>query len=160
MRSSNDKDIALHDCSSNLAAHASIGNERQWTRKSLQTVHDSGIEIDMIISDPDSNAHRAAEDLFLEGETPPLHQLDTRHVSSLQRKIIKEKSFSKEMIPRGWSRKKHSLNKVFLGDDQGENILERKDSWEDIRLKESQPGARFSKVRTNDFYSTNSLSVC
>ena len=93
--------IPVQDCSSNLAAHASIRNERQWTRESLQTLHNSGIEVDTIISDPDSSAFRAAEDLFLEGEssTPPLHQLDTRHVSALQRKLIKEKTFSKEMIP-------------------------------------------------------------
>ena len=99
--SSSDKDVAPHDCSSNLAARASIRNERQWTRESLQTFHNSGIEVDTIISDPDSSTFRAAEDLFLEGEssTPPLHQLDTRHVSALQRKLIKEKIFSKEMIP-------------------------------------------------------------
>ena len=108
--SSSDKDVAPHDCSSNLAAHASIRNERQWTRESLQTLHNSGIEVDTIISDPDSSAFRAAEDLFLEGEssTP-----STGHASCLG--------------------PAEEVNK-------GEDILESDDSWEDIELTQSKPG--------------------
>ena len=35
----NDEDIPPHDCSANLAIDATIGNEREWTRETLETVH-------------------------------------------------------------------------------------------------------------------------
>ena len=89
-----------HDCTASLQQDESIGNERQWARESLTQLNNDNITCNIVTTDPDSSAFKAAEDLFLSGETksPPTHQLDTRHVTSNQRKRTKDIKFSKTMF--------------------------------------------------------------
>lgn len=89
-----------HDCTASLPQDESIGNERQLARESLRELNEDNITCHILTTDPDSSAFRAAEDLYLAGETtaPPTHQLDTRHVTSNQRKNAKNINFSKGMF--------------------------------------------------------------
>ena len=66
-------------CSANLPPDTIIGNERQWSKESLESITRSGIGIKYITSDPDVSSYKAAEDLFKAGilATVPEHQLDT-----------------------------------------------------------------------------------
>ena len=89
-----------HDCTASLTQEESIGNERQWARENILDLSKDNITCNIVTTDPDSSAFKAAEDLYLAGETvsPPTHQLDTRHVTSNQRKHIKDINFSKLMF--------------------------------------------------------------
>ena len=90
-----------HGCSATLRMDESIGNDRRWSRETLTRLQTEGITARNIITDPDSAAYLASVDLYHQGDATnvPTHQLDTRHVTSNQRKFIKKKTFSAGMFP-------------------------------------------------------------
>ena len=90
-----------HRCSSILQNDEFIGNERGWSCETLTRFQREGIKARNIITDPDSAAYLASVDLYHQGDATyvPTHQLDTRHVTSNQRKFVKKKNFSVGMFP-------------------------------------------------------------
>jgi hypothetical protein len=95
-------DSNKHVCSANIPIEQTIGDERKWATTSLLQLENDGIIPNYVTTDPDSKAFLAAEDVFLSGPTaihPPKHQLDTRHVTSNQRKLAKNTKFSDSMFP-------------------------------------------------------------
>ena len=107
-----------HDCTANLQPDQSIGNEKQWTRESLSALREDGLSVNTITTDADGSAFSAAEEMFLAGETatPPKHQLDTRHVTSNQRKFVKNTDFSYAMFGVKTVQKKKQLTSRLASD--------------------------------------------
>lgn len=70
----------------------SIGDEYAWARECLEDLLKDNIEIDNLVTDPDSAAYKAAVDLYEEGKsnTEPKHFIDTRHLSENMRKNVKK----------------------------------------------------------------------
>lgn len=111
-------------CSANLPPDAVIGNERQWSKESMENISKSGIGIRYITTDPDGSSFKAAEDLYKDGilNTPPEHQLDTRHVSNNQRKHISNTAFSDCMFGKTNAKQRGKL-KTRLASDMPERCL-------------------------------------
>lgn len=107
-----------HTCTANIPYEASIGDERKWSSESLKSLKEDGLEVKFITTDPDSSSFRAAEDLYLSGETStePVHQLDTEHLFRNLSKHVKGKKFSDQMFPGIISSDKKRLHNWF-GDD-------------------------------------------
>lgn len=107
-------------CSADIAMHDSIGDERRWTTGTLTHLSSKGITARNIITDPDSQAFKAAEDVYLAGrsQVAPQHQLDTRHVTANQRKKVKAATFSKNMFP-GRTAESRSISQRDFGNDLG-----------------------------------------
>ena len=59
--------INPHDCSSNLDTTESIGNERLWTRESVESLEVDGLHINIINTDPDASAFKGVEDAYFAG---------------------------------------------------------------------------------------------
>ena len=89
-----------HDCTANIPATATIGNEQAWASEGLQSILEDGLQASTITTDPDSGAYRAAEQLYKDGKykAKPEHFLDTRHLSANMRKNIYKMTFSKNMF--------------------------------------------------------------
>ena len=57
-----------HQCTANLKLDDSIGDERRWAQESLSALQDKGIGVNIITTDPDGSAFKAAEGMFLDGQ--------------------------------------------------------------------------------------------
>ena len=98
-------------CSANIEIHDSIGNEERWAKNCFLDLKNDGLEVGELTTDPDSSAYRAAESLYESGETKtqPIHFLDTRHVSSNQRKFVRRLAGLKEIMPTRLVKDKEKL---------------------------------------------------
>ena len=107
-----------HKCTATLSLEESIGDEKRWTKQSVRKLNADGLPVNILTTDPDGASFSAAEELFLEGESsvPPKHALDTRHVTSNQRKAIMKCDFSKTMFGVTTEKKKKYLQNRFASD--------------------------------------------
>ena len=143
--------IKPHDCSSNLDTAESIGNERLWTRESVESLEEDGLHINILTTDPDASAFKGAEDAYFAGvsSSPPKHQLDTRHVSSNHRKHIKNTNFSKAMFgARTEAEKKYSQTR-FSSDLSTRCSAEHKAAMDYYGGDASRVSKRMPSIRNN-----------
>ncbi|CAC5395446.1 unnamed protein product [Mytilus coruscus] len=78
------------ECSANIPMVKSIGDENTWAKECIVDLKADNIDVEYLVTDPDSSAYRAAQDLYEEGtNTHPEPLLDTRHVSGNIRKRSK-----------------------------------------------------------------------
>ena len=106
------------DCSANIPMVKSIGDEYKWAKELLRDLKEDSIEVEHIVTDPDSSAYRAAQDLYEEGETQtePEHFLDTRHVSENMRKGLKKDDTLLKAMPASTKVKRQKLLNTFSTD--------------------------------------------
>ena len=107
-----------HKCSANLKQEDSIGDERRWARESLSNLQRDKVSVHIVTTDPDGKAFSTAQEIYLAGESssPPVHQLDTRHITNNQRKKTQNTDFSKSMFGAKTVKRKDYLNKRFASD--------------------------------------------
>lgn len=105
-------------CRQNLKMVDNIGNEEKSAKEGLETLYSEGFEIRHMTTDPDTSAHRAAEDLADEHNTTvsPLHLLDTRHFAENQRRYIKRNENILNLMPARTKAKKEKLRNKFSTD--------------------------------------------
>jgi hypothetical protein len=105
-------------CTANIPETAVIGNEKQWAKESIKTLSDEGFNTHIITTDPDSSSYRAASELHADGmlKYEAKHQLDTRHFSNNQRKLVLNSKFSTKMF-RGNTVKERNLHQARLSND-------------------------------------------
>ena len=92
-----------HNCKANLATDATIGDERRWAAECLKDLKRDGITVHHVTTDADSKSFAAAQDVHKAEKSeslPPKQQIDTRHVTSSQRRHVKLTRFSTTMFPR------------------------------------------------------------
>lgn len=113
----------LHDqcnemCSANIPMVKSIGDEYTWARELLMDLKSDGIEVEHIVTDPDSSAYKAAQDLYEQGETQtePEHFIDTRHLSDNSRKTVKRNKSILKLMPGTTEKGKQKLLDNFAVD--------------------------------------------
>lgn len=106
------------ECSANIPMVKSIGDEYTWAKEVLTELLSENIEVDFLVTDPDSSAYRAAQDLYEEGksQTEPEHFLDTRHVSENIRKGIKKDNNLLKAMPAKTKAKQQKLLNNFSTD--------------------------------------------
>lgn len=99
-------------CSGNLPLGSSIGNERAWSKEILVDMLQDGLEVDKLVTDPDTKSFKAAEELYRSGDssTQPRHFLDTTHVARNQRKTLRKLASLTPMMP-GKTRKQREQQK-------------------------------------------------
>ena len=107
----------------------SIGDEYSWAKECLLDLKNDSTEVDYVVTDPDSSAYKAANDLLRDNitKTKPEHIIDTRHLSrnfvegfnrSLRRSIPLNVTFKKNVGGCAHS----AVHSVNFG--PGESILE------------------------------------
>ena len=89
-----------HQCVMTIDVTDAIGNEKRWVEECVTQLHDRGLSVNLVTTDPDAPAFKGAENAYRNSnmQSPPKHQMDTRHVGSNQRKLIKNTEFTKEMF--------------------------------------------------------------
>ena len=98
----------------------SIGDEYSWAKECLLDLKNDGIEVDYVVTDPDSSTYKAAKDLLHDNITKekPEHFIDTLHLSknfvegfnrSLRRSIPSNVTFKKNVGDHAHSAV-HSVN--------------------------------------------------
>ena len=94
-------DIMSEKCSSQIPMEQSIGDEKEWAKACLLDLKEDNLEVKNIITDPDTSAYKAAEELNMAKITKltPEHQIDTRHLAENHRKFIKNKCAVLNMMP-------------------------------------------------------------
>ena len=105
-------------CSSTIAAHHSIGDEKSWARQCLEDLNDNNIKVKYITTDSDSKAAEAAKDMHREDKYSemPVHLKDTRHLGGSQRRLIKKTTFSVNMFPERTVAQKTKMQNRFADD--------------------------------------------
>ncbi|CAC5370336.1 unnamed protein product [Mytilus coruscus] len=93
----------------------SIGDEYTWAKECILDLKADNIEVEHLVTDPDSSAYRAAQDLYEEGttSTQPEHFLDTRHVSENIRKRTKNDKNLLQIMPARTQVKRQKLLNCF-----------------------------------------------
>lgn len=88
-------------CSANISMAKSIGDEYSWARECLLDLKKDNIEVEYLVTDPDSSAYKAAQDLCEENitKTETEHFIDTRHLSDNMRKGIKKNANLLKIMP-------------------------------------------------------------
>ena len=108
-----------HSCSANLALHETIGDERKWTAILVSELLKDGITPHHLTTDGDSKSFAGACDAMKSSSTEqqaPIHQVDTRHVRSNQRRHLKDTKFSAQMYPRKLKKDRDADHSVFAID--------------------------------------------
>ncbi|CAC5377616.1 unnamed protein product [Mytilus coruscus] len=106
------------ECSANIPMVKSIGDEYTWAKEVILDLKADNIEVEHLVTDPDSSAYRAAQDLYEEGttSTQPEHFLDTRHVSENIRKRTKNDKNLLQIMPARTQVKRQKLLNCFSVD--------------------------------------------
>lgn len=106
------------ECSANIPMVKSIGDEYTWAKECILDLKADNIEVEHLVTDPDSSAYRAAQDLYEEGttSTKPEHFLDTRHVSENIRKRTKNDKNLLQIMPARTQVKRQKLLNCFSVD--------------------------------------------
>ena len=94
-------DTKCNECSATAAMETNIGDEQKWAEMCFEDLKNDGLEINVLTTDPDTKAYRAAEELYERKltSTKPEHQIDTRHLSQNHRKQIKNNVHVLNMMP-------------------------------------------------------------
>ena len=145
-----------HDgCTANLKYTDVIGNEKQWASESLIKLAGDDINVHTIVTDPDSSSYRAGADLYDAGKlkTKPRHQLDTRHLSHNQRKMIKKVEFSKDMFPGTTVAEKKSNQGHFADDLASRCHAEHAAAFHEL-------AGESSKIRRAMTYARDAIITC
>jgi len=105
-------------CTANMRMDESIGNEQAMAKDSLSRLIGEGIEVEEIVTDPDSSTFRAAEELYAEDKssTRPKHYIDIRHLSRNQRKLVNRTSFSSNFFTGSTKKARDSMQGLFAND--------------------------------------------
>ncbi|CAC5394836.1 unnamed protein product [Mytilus coruscus] len=96
----------------------SIGVEYTWAKECILDLKADNNEVEYLVTDPDSSAYRATQDLYEEGttSTQPEHFLDTRHVSENIRKRTKNDKNLLQIMPARIQVKRQKLLNCFSVD--------------------------------------------
>ena len=94
-------DECTDECSANIPLVKSIGDEYSWAKECLLDLKNDGIEVDYVVTDPDSSAYKAAKDLFSDNitKTKPEHFIDTQQLSENFRKALKKEKNLLNIMP-------------------------------------------------------------
>lgn len=133
----------------------SIGDEYSWAKECLLDLKKDGIEVDYVVTDPDSSAYKAAKDLFKENvtKTEPEHFIDTRHLSENFRKgLKKEKNLLNIMAARTQLQRQKLLN-TFATD-----LAERCNA--EVTKSIEVHGGDFRKIRNKISYVVDAIANC
>ena len=111
-------DKCTEECSANIPMVKSIGDEYTWARELLLDLKKDGLEVKHIVTDPDSSAYKAAQDLYEDGDTTtePENFIDTRHLSENMRKSVKRDKGLLQLMPEKTQKKKQTLLNNFATD--------------------------------------------
>ena len=84
-----------------LPKDGSIRDEKSWTKHCLEDLKEKDINIKYLTTDSDSRAADASTEMFDAGKLKEraFHLKDTRHLGAGQRRLVKNKQFSKHMFP-------------------------------------------------------------
>ena len=143
------------DCSANISMAKSIGDEYTWARQLLLDLKSDNIEVEHLVTDPDSSAYKAAQDLFEENITSiePEHFLCTRHLSENFRKGIKKDKTLLPLMPARTKTKQEKLLNNFSTD-----LAER--CSVEIAKSVKTYGGDFAKVKKKLSYTVDAIANC
>ena len=99
-------------CSADLAQGETIGNEQQWAKEATMPILDAGLWVSHVTTDPDGKAGKGVQEACRETNSNiPEHLMDTRHMSSNQRKKVNKETFSEDMLPGNTKAEKEKMQK-------------------------------------------------
>lgn len=140
--------ILSGDCTSNIPIEKNIGDEKEWAKRCFQDLKSDDLEINILTTDPDTSAYRAAEELRLSGitKTKPEHQIDTRHLSANHRKTLKRKAAVEQMMPDGRKTYRKKLQDRFALDVSARCTAEFESVHRGVHGDFKQLNSRISKA--------------
>jgi len=144
-----------NECSANIPMVKSIGDEYSWAKECLLDLKKDGIEVDYVVTDPDSSAYKAAKDLFKENvtKTEPEHFIDTRHLSENFRKGLKKEKNLLNIMPARTQLQRQKLLNTFATD-----LAERCNA--EVTKSIEVHGGDFRKIRNKISYVVDAIANC
>ena len=144
-----------HQCTANIPFEKSIGDEYSWSKECLLQLKEDNLEVKHVTTDPDSSAHRAAEDLYNEGttETEPESLLDTRHMSENHRKYIKNHIGLTDLMPGTTKANRTKLQNRFAID-----LAERCQT--EFNCAHTQLAGDYEKIKSALSYTSDAMILC
>lgn len=104
------------NCTANLAASDTIGNEGEYLRECISDINEAGLSVRHVTLDGDSNATKEAEEI-LQPSNIDLDVLScTRHLSNSLRKAVKNSPFSGATFPAKTKTVQNKLQSRFASD--------------------------------------------
>ena len=138
-----------HQCVRTIDVTDAIGNEKRWVEECATQLHDRGLSVNLVTTDPDALAFNGAENAYRNSnmQSPPKHQMDTRHVGSNQRKLIKNTELTKEMFGVRTHAERKYLTNRFANDLAARCTAEHKASMQiycgdAIKVSNKMPAVR------------------